>query len=99
MPMLSFSHRTTAPAMATEPWEEERKNTGPRSHPRASQVEINNQGTPWRTILQCGCEFRNKIWFKMRRTNESSHTPPVRSRQVHLFLVYMQLWSAGHGLT
>lgn len=25
MPMLSFSHRTTAPAMATEPWEETRQ--------------------------------------------------------------------------
>lgn len=26
MPMLSRSHRTTAPAMATEPWEEEEMN-------------------------------------------------------------------------
>lgn len=28
MPMLSFSHRTTAPAMATEPLEEQRLTSG-----------------------------------------------------------------------
>lgn len=32
MPMLSLSHRTTAPAMATEPWEKER--TAESKHPR-----------------------------------------------------------------
>lgn len=31
MPMLSFSHRTTAPAMATEPWDKQQTTMSSRS--------------------------------------------------------------------
>lgn len=53
MPMLSFSHRTTAPAMATEPWEEGKKKT-------TSDLD-HITFTPRRTVLQCGGELRNKM--------------------------------------